>query len=334
MQLTLICKGGTNIGLGHLQRSISFVLSSDSASEIVVLAIIDKGLEGLFKPIGNTIFFYSDEELESYLSKIPPSDLCVLDMIEISAEAQSIIRNKFRKVISLSPIFCNYNIIDYLFTRFKDFSYPDNVTVFGGLEYAIFNQSCTQISDTKYDENVSQKELSVGISMGGTDAPNKTLKILQAVSKLKFHCTFWVLLGEGYSYSYQELVDTIKRDSLHEIILAKSNSSMWKILSNCSLAILAGGLTSIEAIYAGLPCINIFEKEIHQAMISKELIDRNVNINLGLLNDLNMSRLCDLISKFNDNRTELLQMRSNTKSLIDKEGAFRTYKKIIELSPI
>ena len=36
-------------------------------------------------------------------------------------------------------------------------------------------------------------------------------------------------------------------------ILAKTNRSMWRVLGNCSLAILAGGVTSYEAAFAGCP---------------------------------------------------------------------------------
>jgi spore coat polysaccharide biosynthesis predicted glycosyltransferase SpsG len=167
--------------------------------------------------------------------------------------------------------------------------------------------------------------------MGGVDAPNKTLKILEALARLEIDLTIWVLLGEGYSHSYQDLVDAIKKDSNHEIVLAKSNRSMWKILSNCSLAIFAGGLTTFEAIFAGLPTINIFEKEIHQTIISKEIIEKNVSINLGLLNDETLEALKEKLKLFYNNRNELLKMRQNTKGLVDKNGSQLTIKKILEL---
>ena len=74
-------------------------------------------------------------------------------------------------------------------------------------------------------------------------------------------------IREGYNHSYQSLVDVINRNNRHEIILAKTNRSMWEILSNCNVAILAGGLMLVESIYAGLPSINIFEKEWHEKQL-------------------------------------------------------------------
>jgi spore coat polysaccharide biosynthesis predicted glycosyltransferase SpsG len=333
MNITLICKGGVDTGLGHLHRSISFLEGAKDHAQFTVIVIIDKGLEMLFKNISNVSFIYSDDFLSNAINALnDQNQYCILDMVELADNQQQFIRSKYKKIISLSPVFNNYGIIDYIFTRFSEYNYPEHITVFSGLQYSIFNSNCTPISDEVYLKNLNESQLTIGISMGGVDAPNKTLKILEAIAKLKQDCTFWVLLGEGYSHSYQDIVDTIKRDSDHEIVLAKSNKSMWKILSNCSLAIFAGGLTSFEAIYAGLPTINIFEKEIHQSIISREIIERNVSLNLGLINDDTLNTLREKLSQFYSNRNELLQMRTNSKGLLDKLGPVRTITKIKELN--
>ncbi len=332
MNFTLICKGGVNTGLGHLHRTISFVEGAKEFASFNVIAIIDKGLENLFKDIPTTVFIYNDTELTTALNLITgEADTCIIDMVELSENERKIIRSRYKRIVSLSPVFNDYSIIDVLFTRFSEYNYPQHIKVFSGLEYAIFNTNCRQISDEEYNRNLEEKQLTIAVSMGGVDAPNKTRTILEALAKLNQDYTIWVLLGEGYSHSYQDLVDTIKRDSNHEIILAKSNRSMWKILSNCSLAIFAGGLTSFEAIYAGLPAVNIFEKEIHQNIISKEIIEKNVSINLGLLSDETLATLQERLSLFYNDRAELIRMRSNSKGLLDNFGPKRTIEKIKQI---
>ncbi|MDF2452205.1 MAG: hypothetical protein K0S26_1709 [Bacteroidota bacterium] len=332
MKFTLICKGGVNTGLGHLHRTLSFVEDAKQFADLTLIVILDKGLEALFKDIANVSFIYSEADLANALQSIDNSaENCIIDCVDLNSDNQQLLRNRFKKIISLSPVFNNYQIIDVLFTRFTEHNYPSNVKVFSGLKYSIFNNNCRQISDYEYDKNVHEKSLTIAVSMGGVDAPNKTLKILEALARLEIDLTIWVLLGEGYSHSYQDLVDTIRRDSNHEIVLAKSNRSMWKILSNCSLAIFAGGLTTFEAIFAGLPTINIFEKDIHQSIISKEIIEKNVSINLGLLNDETLETLKEKLKLFYNNRNELLRMRQNTKGLVDKKGSQLTIKKILEL---
>lgn len=332
MNFTLICKGGVNTGLGHLHRTISFVEGAKEFSNFNVIAILDKGLERIFKDVSNVNFIYKDKDLSSALNSIVnETDTCIIDMIELPVNERRVIRNRYKRIVSLSPVFNDYSIIDVLFTRFSEYNYPANIKVYSGLKYSIFNSYCREISEEEYQKTLNEKPLTIAISMGGVDAPNKTLEILKSLVKLEIDLTIWVLLGEGYSHSYQNLVDIIRKDSTHEIVMAKTNRSMWKILSNCSLAIFAGGLTTFEAIYAGLPTINIFEKEIHQSIISNELIEKNVSINLGLLNLNTLEKLNEQLTLFYYNRVELLKMRQNSKGLLDKQGAVRTIKKIQEL---
>jgi spore coat polysaccharide biosynthesis predicted glycosyltransferase SpsG len=168
--------------------------------------------------------------------------------------------------------------------------------------------------------------------MGGGDAPNKTLQVLQSVCQLEIPCTFWVLLGEGYRHSYQDLVTSIRKDSNHEIILAKTNRSMWNVFSNCSVAILAGGLTTLEAVYAGLPTLNIFEKEDHLLATGKQLFEQGVAEDLGLFNNGSLNGLRDRLSFLNGNKSQLLQMRERSKGKIDKLGPFRIYEALKTIS--
>jgi len=332
MKLTLICKGGVNSGLGHLHRAVSFVENTQSFAEYTLIALVDKGLENLFRNLSNVHFVYDEADLLKALTIVPDECRgCLLDMTELSDESCLLLRRRFDRLFSLSPLFSNYGILDVLFTRFSDFDYPAHLRVFSGFPYAIINTHCKLISDEVYKYNLDGDSLNIGISMGGVDAPNKSLHVLRALSSLDFDCTFFVLLGEGYAHSYQEMVDTIRRDTNHEIVLAKSNRSMWKILSNCSLAILAGGITSFEAIYAGLPCINIFEKPIHHDVLLGEVLYKKVAINLGLFNAESLHVLNAHLKVLNATRGKLLEMRENSRGLLDKQGPERTLERIREV---
>lgn len=333
MNITLVCKGGVNTGLGHLHRTISFIEDAKQFADFTIIAILDRGLEILFKDIANVNFIYNEVDLEKTVLGISNNaEHCIIDCVELDTHNQQFLRSRFRKIISLSPVFNNYEIVDVLFTRFTEHNYPKNVQVFSGLQYSIFNTHCRQILNDEYERALGEKPLTIAISMGGVDAPNKSLKILEVLAQLKIDLTIWVLLGEGYSHSYQSLVDAIGKDSNHEIVLAKTNRSMWKILSNCSLAIFAGGLTTFEAIYAGLPTINIFEKEIHQSIISKEIIEKQVSMNIGIFNEASLEVLKQQLLLYYNDRSLLLKMRHNTKGLLDKFGAERTIEKILLLN--
>jgi spore coat polysaccharide biosynthesis predicted glycosyltransferase SpsG len=166
--------------------------------------------------------------------------------------------------------------------------------------------------------------------MGGGDATNKTLAVLTSLKKCKVPATFWVMIGEGYRYSFDKLVDEIRGDTFHEIILAKTNQSMWQILKNCVLGILPGGITTYEAVYAGLPTINFFESENQQFLID-ELVMHNAVFNMGVYSEEKLTEVSTLIETLYYNKKKLLQMHVSTKSLIDGRGSLRIFQILLSL---
>ena len=104
MNITLICKGGENTGLGHLHRSVSFVEGAKEYAKINVIAIIDKGLEVLFREIPEVEFIYDEGSLSNLLEQEKFSTKnCIIDTVFLSESNQQIIRKKYEKVISISP---------------------------------------------------------------------------------------------------------------------------------------------------------------------------------------------------------------------------------------
>ena len=164
--------------------------------------------------------------------------------------------------------------------------------------------------------------LSVAICMGGSDAFNATLNILEQVRGISIPLIFWVLVGEGYTHSYNELIDCVKQDKIHEIIVAKTIRSMWRILSSCAIGIFAGGITTYEAAYAGLPSINTIVSE-NQHFLLKELEDMGACFCIG--SDFNMfgGHIHRILLELDSNRDELINMHRRSKLLIDGLGAYR-----------
>lgn len=311
-----------------------FAKSAPLGFEVKLFPIATKDDHHIFKNVSDIVHICAteDEALNEILAFSP--QVCVFDTVSCSDAFFFSLKSAIPHLVSISPVFTHMAEIDVLFTRNADTPPIGNVSIFKGFEYAIFNENCFPISDEVYQSNLNKPFLTVGIAMGGGDAPNKTLTVLKQISKLSVPCSFWVLLGEGYKHSYQNLVDCIAKDSDHEIILAKTNRSIWGIFSNCALAILAGGLTTIEAIYAGLPTLNIFEKEEHLKATGARIFDKQMAINIGLFNESSISQLKQTIEYLNDNRSFLSIMRERTKGAIDKFGADRIFGALKQLYSI
>ncbi|MCB1208117.1 MAG: hypothetical protein KDK97_02260 [Verrucomicrobiales bacterium] len=96
--------------------------------------------------------------------------------------------------------------------------------------------------------------------MGGSDAPNRTLSVLNELKKASCSLLIWVALGEAYTHSYEDLVAAV-RGTKHEVILIKSNESMWRVLQGSCVLICSSGLTPYEAAFVGLPSIILPERQ-------------------------------------------------------------------------
>ena len=167
----------------------------------------------------------------------------------------------------------------------------------------------------------------LGRLYGRFDAANKTLHVLRALATVKADCLIWVLLGEGYAHSYNTLVETVSRDSRHEIVLAKTNRTMWHVMSQCAVAVLAGGLTTIEAVYAGLPSINLSEKPEHSALM-QELFALGVCMDGGPFERPALDAMVKEVTLLSSNRNKLWEIRNQTKGLLDLNGPSRVMEEI------
>jgi len=329
MKILILCKASSKIGLGHLIRSktLAYDLVKKSAS-IKMIVIGENVVDRLVQDIPFEVDVIPSEDK---LILNDTYDVIFYDMLNLSDSVFTKIKNQSKMDVSLSPIFDQMENMDLFFNRSKYFHLPyDNPPkTYAGLEYSLISNHCIKIPTSIYEYNLEQNNFPIAISMGGGDAANKTLQVLESIKHCKVPATFWVMLGEGYSHSYSELINVIKKDTNHEIILAKANQSMWQVLKNCILAILPGGITTYEAAFAGLPTINLLE-ETNKKYLIQELTENGVS---SMLNGFDRETMVDLNNKIEyyfNNKKELMQMHINSKNLIDNKGGARIYDDCVD----
>lgn len=327
MKLQIVCRGSTKEGLGHLLRTRTFAREAATAHDVEVVAIVEPELEsvlaGLDVPVRPV---RCDAEALVCLHAFGP-DALVFDTTHFDPTLFEEAASSGFLLGSISPVFGQLDRMDIVFTRTRRNPPMGAARVFGGLQYAIFNDHCQAIDDASYERNLARAELPVGVCMGGADAANKTLAVLQALAALDEPTTVWVLLGEGYAHSYNQLVDAVRGDLRHEIILAKANRSMWRILGNCAVGIMAGGLTTIEAVHAGLPTINLFDRPEHAGMLT-ELFEAGVCVNGGLFRGQSLQPAVRTLRRLAAQREELRTMRERTRGLVDRLGPQRVLREL------
>lgn len=330
-RLLFCCRGSADDGLGHVIRTRAVVdrLPTGTSAELLVLGADDCAaplLDGVAVPWA---IERDDSAAAARAAELDPG-VVVLDTMRLERPVFDAVAAG-RVTASLSPIFDHLDDVDLAFSRTRyaaDGSVPSAPNRRHGLEYAIVRPDCRRIDTPLFERHLDESPMAIAISMGGADAANRTLEVLDALRGLAAPATFWVLLGEGYGHSYDALVEAVKRDHRHEVILAKTNQSMWRILRNCSLAILAGGVTTYEAAYAGLPSINLLDTESH-AFLVRELVERGAALVGGAIDTGDGSALRAEVDRLEHDRAALLSMHRACHELIDGRGAERVLDEIV-----
>ena len=333
-RVQLVCRAGVRVGLGHLIRTREVVraLDGQARSEIVIIgeAVLARTLLG---QRGGWTTVTSDRQAFERIRSFDPR-LVVFDLLDFDEQLLRSIVTR-RRTASISPVFSGLADMDAVFTRAP---LPGDVTarlakpqVYDGPRYATIGPHVRRIGGREYRENLAADALAVAISMGGADAANNTLRIVEAIRAVRARLVLWVLLGEGYAHSYQALVDCVGRDRHHEIILAKTRDSMWRILRACSVVISAGGITTFEAAYAGLPSIVVLQREQDRFLIDP-LCVAGAAVHAGAPPDKEaLQSVVRTVERLSGDRQRLVNMHHAAKGLLDDQGARRIAERLMAL---
>lgn len=316
----MICRGSTGEGLGHLYRAASFAAHAERQHEVEIVAVADNALRRIFAGLSCPLHLVrEDRDVLSILAAFRP-DAVAFDLTRLNA-AVFTAAARAGLTVSLSPVFEHMAGVDALFTRGQPPAGLIGPRIFSGLAYALFNVNCTRISDAQFEANLSNPSLAVALNIGGGDAENLTLAALDVLLEVEQPCVIWTMLGDAYNHSYDDLIAKARRRARHEIILARTNRSMWQLLGNAVVGVLSSGLSTLEAVYAGLPTISVV-RENDPANEVRTAYDQCF-LDGGAFNDGSFKRLPHLIEQLHRDRDELRRLRRLQRDLVDNRGALR-----------
>lgn len=325
MKIQIVCEGRVRSGLGHLLRARRFAraLLETGRHQVDVISITDARLREVVSGLPCDVrHFEAADGVPGAIAHFD-ADVIVLDALALPAAVVDAASRVARLVVSLSPICSAPERMDLIVTR-APMAPPSLATeVLSGLQYAVFSDHVRRIDDDLYARSLGKPALPVAICMGGTDAPNKVQQVLGRLMRLPEECCFWVLLGEGYEHSYDALVREASEGGRHEIVLAKTSRTMWDVLEMCAVGVFAGGLTLLEAVYAGLPSVNVFERPEHVEIAAPELFARGAALSCGVLSEDALNCTASSIAQLHGDRVRLAAMRAAARDLIDDQGAAR-----------
>ena len=329
--IVFIVRSALRDGLGHLVRSLAVLLELRSLHPVRLLLLGDGSGRHLLE-MGDIECIACGSDTEAAATAVQMSArMIVFDTLRFEEEAFAALPGEV-PMISLSPVFSRMADVDHLFHRTSkvDPSWPSEgkfPKVHRGLHYSVLPRWLKRISTTTYHEHLCEDKLGVAISMGGTDAPNRTLTLLKLFGQCRAPLVLFVALGDAYTHSYAQLLQVAEANR-QEVILLKSNESMWRVLKSAvSLIVCAGGLTTYEAAFVGLPTINILQTA-SWAYLFEELADSGACRVLppGEASLLAVVEMVEGLAM--QQRDDLAEMHMATKGLIPEGGASRIATKI------
>ncbi len=327
-----ICRGATSVGLGHVMRCRTVAAEMARRADVHVVLIGEEQIGRVLLDGQAAYTVVADDTASLAVCRRRRPDVVIFDLLSFDDTGFRAMADRCR-MVCLSPIFDRLDQVDLAFSRAAS---PEHIKLAGrekpvvrtGSRYATTAPHCRRGSSSTYQRQLALNPLAVGICMGGADAANNTLRVLEAVRSVPAAMLYWVLLGEGYVHSYQQLIDCVNADRRHEVILAKTRDSMWRILGGCSVVILAGGITNYEAAYAGIPSI-ITLADDGERWLLQELIDAEVCRYAGAPLEAGLPGIRDTLTHLNRRRDELLAMHRRCHGLIDGRGARRIADEIL-----
>lgn len=346
MQILFRLDTSIKVGSGHLMRCLtlanearsrgwqsSFAMRDPSSNIIDKVRAAGHKLHLLFKIDENKRFqknelAHSDWlavsqetdaiETSNLIEKINP-DWLIVDHYAIDVEWHTAIKKTGKKILVIDDLADRVLNCDILINQNLGFSAKDYIgkvnvdtEVLLGPRYALLRPEFREWREFSLNRRKEPPKNCVLITMGGVDAKNYTLKVLESLERsLNAHkCEFLVVLGPLYPFLNE--LNKFVEDSRNNIRKLTNVENMAEIMANSDICIGAAGSSSWERCCLGLPTLTFTIAENQKRIASslnacrvavcadkKNLVSKfDIFFETGGLNDLrhltqNSSELCD-----------------------------------------
>jgi UDP-2,4-diacetamido-2,4,6-trideoxy-beta-L-altropyranose hydrolase len=263
-------------------------------------------------------------ETQAVLKEIDSTiDALVVDHYGIPKEWESALRPMVKKICVIDDlpkrkhdcdIFLNQNFHPDMHERHKVLL-PQNCEMFLGPKYALLRQEF-RFWQTKrrIREGPVRRIL---IFFGGTDPTGETLKTLKAIDSVVIPANYQLMVMVGIKNAQKkEISDLASRHSNWHI--SDNVSRISDLLASTDLAIGAGGVSTWERAYMGLPSLLISVAE-NQVMAVEHLGNKKIAINLGYHTDVDAGKMTQALISLIENPSRLKQMSEDSMKLFSNQ---------------
>lgn len=178
-----------------------------------------------------------------------------------------------------------------------------------------------------WKRQVPQVARKILVTFGGGDPDNVTFKVIQALHQVEVDGLETEVVVGGSNPNYVELQAAVC-DSRFPIRLKSNVANMPELMAWPDIAISAGGTTSWELAFMGLPSIVLILAD-NQRPIAERLNTKGVAVNLGWHKNLSSSDIAQALTQLLVSEKSRVELSRRGQKLVDGEGSFRVLKALV-----
>jgi spore coat polysaccharide biosynthesis predicted glycosyltransferase SpsG len=331
---------GSNVGLGHLIRSIAIARKLKENYNETEICFLTKDNKFSTDLLSQNEFKYILQEKESEETFITNTVKNVLADVLFIDRLYSYQPEFISKIQKHTRVCMFHNLCDGAFecdqfilpaSHFSDKVLQDKrwmtgkVKFYEGFPFIVLND---KILALKRKSNINTDPMHIVLTTGGSDHKGIMIKLLEYLADFNEieNIKITALIGEIFSH-HGELEKL--RDRLSSIISVHPFN--YSDLAKADLAINTFGVSTYELIYLGIPVISVGHSQ-HNAQGSAHLAEKyGIIADLGLIDDLTRMKFLSVLTEMIANPKQLMKIQKKSCHLIDGLGCARVADLIYSL---
>ncbi|MBF8982970.1 UDP-2,4-diacetamido-2,4,6-trideoxy-beta-L-altropyranose hydrolase [Lutibacter sp. B2] len=314
MDICIRADGGSQIGMGHVMRTLVLAKELRKKHNVFYACRVDKpitkryipGIEQIEKENFKVIQINENKLKENI--KYINADCIITDSYDVDEEYFDIVKEKFKISGCLDDEkICDYFNVDFLINQnpyAQDLNYKvnSNTKLMMGCSYTTLREEFRNI---QYKQ-INDKVRTIMVTVGGSDNSNLTEQILQSIKNFKG--TIDIVVGPAFKF-----IDKLRKYE-NENVNLHFNANMCELMKKCDLAISSCGSTLYELAACKTPTIGIIVAE--NQTLAADTMDEMGLIKYSTIKDLYKNIL-------HYTYDERKKSSGKMKSLVDDNGCER-----------
>lgn len=330
--IAILTDGSNAIGMGHVSTCLALAESLKQYKDINFYFIMKLFTEAVskVKQAGYSVrtinASLNEQESVKEILRIleeEKTDLLVTDLLEISLDFSSELRQRGIKSVSLdilgktklqSDIIINRTFIK---ERYNNYNSNNISKFFLGSDYVVLNKQYSDIENLQRE--IKNKVKDVLVCLGGGDEFNITTRIAKVLDSMP-NLTITIVLGAAFQ-GEQELQHFLLT-ARNKFVVQKDVKNFSEYLFNTDLAVCAGGLMLYELAITGTPAL-IIPMNDHQVENARGFQEQGSVINAGLHTTITDEEIKQKITMLMNNWQKRKEMGIAGKKITNGRGAAR-----------